>query len=158
MSRLDYFTHGPEMANQLVRLNEAIVKNKALDDLKDLVTIRASQLNGCTFCVDMHVKEATIKGERALRLHHLVVWHESPLFTDRERAALEWTEALTKIAPHGVSDDTYNRVREHFSEEELTALTFLIVSINGWNRLGVAFRREPGSADKAFGLEKAGLS
>ena len=106
----------------------------------------------------MHVKEATIKGERALRLHHVAIWRESPLFSPRERAALEWTEALTTLPPHGVPDEIYDAVRAQFTESELSDLTFLVVGINGWNRLNVAFRTEPGSADKAYGLDKAGLN
>lgn len=125
--------------------------------LKELVTIRASQLNGCAFCLDMHVKEAKINGERYLRVHHIAIWHDSPLFDERERAALEWAELLTRLPAHGISDADYERVRRHFSEAQLAALTFLIVAINGWNRLGVKFKAEPGSLDKAYGLDKAGL-
>lgn len=157
MSRLNYFQQVPDLANPYVLFNEAVAKHPALAGLKDLVTIRASQLNGCAFCVDMHVKEAKINGERELRVHHIAIWHESPLFDDRERAALEWTEALTRLPDRGISDALYQRVREHFPESELAALTFLIVAINGWNRLGVAFQPTPGSADKTFGLDKAGL-
>ena len=128
------------------------------DGLAQLVDIRASQLNGCAFCLDMHVKQAKIQGERELRLHHVAIWRESPLFTPKERAALAWTEALTRIAPEGVSDAAYNEALEQFSPEELSQLTFRVVSINGWNRMNVAFRSAPGSYDKAFGLEKAGLN
>jgi alkylhydroperoxidase family enzyme len=85
------------------------------------------------------------------------VWRESPLFTDKEKAILEWTEALTRLAPDGVSDELFQRVREHLSEKELADLSFLVVGINGWNRLGVAFRSVPGSADAMYGLDKAGL-
>jgi AhpD family alkylhydroperoxidase len=123
-----------------------------------LVDIRASQLNGCAFCLDMHVKQARMRDERELRLHHLAVWRESPLFTPKERAALAWTEALTRIKPEGVSDAAYAEAREHFSEEELSELTFRVAAINGWNRLGVAFRAPPGSKDKMLGLDKAGLN
>ena len=122
-----------------------------------LVDIRASQLNGCAFCLDMHVKQAKIHGEREIRLHHVAIWRESPFFTPKERAALAWTEALTRIAPEGVSDAAYEDARAHFSAEELSELTFRIVSINGWNRLNVAFRTVPGSKDKTYGLDKAGL-
>lgn len=121
------------------------------------MTIRASQINGCGFCLDMHVKQAKIGGERELRLHHIAIWRESTLFSPRERAALEWTEALTVLHPHGVSDAVYQRVRGQLSEEEISDLTFLVVGINGWNRLNVAFRTEPGSSDEEFGLGKAGL-
>ncbi|MED5620110.1 carboxymuconolactone decarboxylase family protein [Ideonella sp. BN130291] len=123
-----------------------------------LVDIRASQLNGCAFCLDMHVKQARLHGERELRLHHVAIWRESPLFTPKERAALAWTEALTRIEPTGISDAAYAEAREHFSEEELSELTFRVVAINGWNRLNVAFRNPPGSKDKMLGLDKAGLS
>jgi AhpD family alkylhydroperoxidase len=123
-----------------------------------LVDIRASQLNGCAFCLDMHVKEAKIHGERELRLHHVAIWRESPLFTPKERAALAWTEALTHIAPDGVSDAIYAEVCEHFPPEQLAQLTFRVVAINGWNRLNVAFRTTPGSKDQMLGLDKAGLA
>ena len=97
-------------------------------------------------------------GERELRLHHLAIWRESTLFAPRERAALAWTEALTRLPEHGVSDDIYERVRTQFSEKELSDLTFEVTAINGWNRANVAFRTVPGSADKAFGLDKANLA
>lgn len=157
MTRLNYFEKAPDPANRYLSFSQAVDKNKAITGLRELVTIRASQLNGCAFCVDMHVKEAKINGERELRIHHLAIWHESPLFDERERAALEWTEVLTRLPAHGVPDEVYERVRQQFSEADLAALTFLIVAINGWNRLGVAFRTTPGSADQAFGLDKAGL-
>ena len=126
--------------------------------LRDLVHIRASQINGCAFCLDMHSKEATIHGERPLRLHHLPVWRESPLFNPRERAVLEWTEALTKLGEHGVCDETYAAVRGELSEQEISDLTFEVMAINGWNRLSIAFRAVPGSQDAAYGLGKAGLT
>jgi AhpD family alkylhydroperoxidase len=134
-------------------------KEKGVDvTLRDLVNIRASQINGCAFCLDMHVKEAKIHGERELRLHHVAIWRESPLFTPRERAALAWTEAVTVLGRDGVPDEVYEQARSQFSEKELVQLTFAVVTINGWNRLSIAFRNEPGSADAAMGLTKAGLS
>jgi AhpD family alkylhydroperoxidase len=123
-----------------------------------LVDLRASQMNGCAFCVDMHVKQARIAGERELRLHHVAVWRESTLFDERERAALEWTEALTKLAPYGVSDEIFNKVREHFNEQEISDLTFAIMAINGWNRVSIGFNAVPGSQDEAYGLTKGGLN
>jgi AhpD family alkylhydroperoxidase len=126
--------------------------------LRDLVHIRASQINGCAFCLDMHIKEATIHGERPLRLHHLAVWRESPLFTARERAALTWTEAVTRLGEHGVSDDAYAETLAELTEQEISDLTFEVMAINGWNRLSIAFRAVPGSQDAAYGLTKAGLS
>jgi AhpD family alkylhydroperoxidase len=125
--------------------------------LRDLVNIRVSQINGCAFCLDMHVKEATIHGERALRLHHVAIWRESQLFSARERAALRWAELLTRLGHDGVSDDDYENARTTFSEEELSDLTFAVVAINGWNRLNIAFPKTPGSLDALYGLGKAGL-
>ncbi|MOA01926.1 hypothetical protein D3C78_1213530 [compost metagenome] len=106
----------------------------------------------------MHVKEAKIHGERELRLHHVAVWRESGLFSPVERAALEWTEALTQLPPHGISNSLYASALEQFSEQELSDLSFLIVAINGWNRLNVAFQAIPGSSDELFGLNKANLN
>ena len=155
---MNYFAKAPELLQKVVDLNNAVEESGFERHLLHLVKLRASQINGCAFCVDMHVKEAKIHGERELRLHHVAVWRESPLFSAQERAALEWTEALTQLSPHGVSDAIYASVREQFSEQELSELTFLVVAINGWNRLNVAFRTVPGSADKQFGLDKAGLA
>jgi alkylhydroperoxidase family enzyme len=105
----------------------------------------------------MHVKEAKIHGERELRLYHLTIWRESPLFDARERAALTWAEALTTLPVGGVPDSVYDEVRSVFSEKEVSDLTFSIMAINGWNRLSIGFRNVPGSADAAYGLAKAGL-
>jgi AhpD family alkylhydroperoxidase len=157
-ARLNYYQQSPELTRCLSELSQTSRKSSLGDTLLDLVNIRASQINGCTFCVDMHVKEARLHGERDLRVHHVAVWHESNLFSARERAALEWTEAVTRLAGHGVSDELFARVREHFSERELSDLTFAIAVINSWNRLSVSFAAVPGSADAAFGLDKAGLS
>ena len=131
--RLDLGEQAPELINRLSGISQAIAASGEIDEtLALLVDVRASQLNGCTFCLDMHVKQARLRGERELRLHHVAAWHDSPLFTSQERAALAWTEALT-------------------------FLTLRVTMINGWNRLNVAFRTAPGSRDKAFGLDKAGL-
>ncbi|WP_103035592.1 carboxymuconolactone decarboxylase family protein [Castellaniella caeni] len=156
--RLNYYQAAPEAAQKYSEFSQTLHKNPFLAKIGYLVTLRASQLNGCAFCVDMHVKEAKLAGERELRLHHVAVWRESPLFDAKEKAILEWTEALTQLPPHGIPDELFARVREQLSEEELADLSFLIVGINGWNRLGVAFRAVPGSADKQFGLDKAGLN
>jgi AhpD family alkylhydroperoxidase len=122
------------------------------------VNIRTSQINGCAFCVDMHSKEAKIHGERELRLYHVAIWRESNLFDARERAALEWAEALTQLPPHGVPDAVYDSVRAVFSERELSDLSYSVMAINGWNRLSIGFRSVPGSRDALYGLTKAGLS
>lgn len=156
--RLDYAQQSPEPMKKLVELSMANRKTGIETSLLDLVNLRASQMNGCAFCVDMHVKEATIHGERPLRLHHVAIWRESNLFEPRERAALAWTEALTRIAPEGVSDELFEHVRGQYSEKELSDLTFAIMTINAWNRVNVAFHGVPGSMDKAYGLDKANLA
>jgi AhpD family alkylhydroperoxidase len=157
VERLNYGAESPEFVKKLVDLSTAIRKGSVETSLLSLVEIRASQLNGCAFCLDMHVKQAKLHGERELRLYHIAAWHESPLFEPRERAALAWTEALTKLPEGGISDDLYERVRSQFSDKELSDLTFAVMAINAWNRAGVAFRTVPGSADKLYGLDRAGL-
>lgn len=157
--RLNYMGHAPEMVKKLSDLSIHIKKESVIDKgLLHLVDIRVSLLNGCAFCVDMHMKEAKIHGERELRLYHIPVWRESPLFTGKERAAFEWAEAVTKLGEQGVPDDVYSRVREEFSEKEITDLTFAIAAINAWNRLAIPFRATPGTADALYGLGKAGLN
>ncbi|HEV7261037.1 MAG TPA: carboxymuconolactone decarboxylase family protein [Bosea sp. (in: a-proteobacteria)] len=156
--RVEYGRLSADLFKKYAEFSMALKKSAIEPGLRDLVNIRASQLNGCAFCVDMHVKEAKLAGERELRVHHVAVWWESPLFSARERAALEWTEALTKLADKGVSDEIYLRVREQFDEKEISDLTFAVMAINGWNRASVAFRAVPGSQDAAYGLTKAGLS
>ena len=153
--RLDYSRLSAELFKKYLDFSMAF---KMDETLANLVDIRASQLNGCAFCLDMHIKQAKIHGERELRLHHVAIWRESQLFTPKERAALAWTEALTRIAPEGISDAAYAEAREQFSEAELSDLTWRVAAINGWNRLNVAFRNAPGSKDKLYGLDKAGLS
>ncbi|HWW07280.1 carboxymuconolactone decarboxylase family protein [Collimonas sp.] len=156
--RIDYQKQSPELFKKFVEFSLAF-KNSAIEEsVRDLVDIRASQINGCAFCVDMHVKEAAIHGERPLRLHHVAIWRESTLFSPRERAALAWTEILTQIPAQGVPDDVYEHVRTQLSEKELSDLTFLVMSINAWNRINVGFRLVPGTYDKAFGVDKSGLS
>lgn len=156
--RIDYAQLSPDLFKQLMNLSTAVHKAEIDHALRDLVFIRASQLNGCAFCVDMHIKQAAIRGERPLRLHHVAIWRESTLFSARERAGLAWTEALTRFAEHGVSDELFAEVRAEFEEKELADLTFAVATINAWNRFGVAFRVTPGSRDQAFGLDKANLA
>ncbi|MDF3085872.1 carboxymuconolactone decarboxylase family protein [Burkholderia sola] len=156
--RINYIQQSPELFRKFLELSNLLRDSAIEEPIRDLVSVRASQINGCAFCVDMHVKEARIHGERELRLHHLTTWRESTLFSPRERAALAWTEALTTLPAHGVPDDLYDRVRGQFSEKELSDLTFEVMAINGWNRANVAFRTVPGSSDKAFGLDKANLA
>ena len=126
--------------------------------LKDLINIRVSQINGCAFCVDMHVKEAKLHGENELRLHHLAIWHESPLFTLRERAALTWAEQLTLVAGHGISESMLAEAKEVLTEKEISDLSFAVVAINGWNRISIASGAVPGSQDLAYGLNKVSFS
>ena len=156
--RINYIQQSPELFKKFLEFSNQLKDCVIEESIRDLVSIRASQINGCGFCVDMHAKEARMHGERELRIHHLAIWRESTLFAPRERAALAWTEALTKLAEHGVSDDIYQHVRTQFSEKELSDLTFEVMGINGWNRASIAFRAVPGSADKAFGLDKANLA
>ncbi|MCX4161055.1 MULTISPECIES: carboxymuconolactone decarboxylase family protein [Paraburkholderia] len=156
--RINYIQKSPELFKKFLELSNLLKDSAIEESLRHLVSIRASQINGCGFCVDMHVKEARIHGERELRIYHLPIWRESMLFEPRERAALAWTEVLTKLPEHGVPDDLYERVRSQFSEKELSDLTFEVMAINGWNRANIAFQTVPGSSDKAFGLDKANLS
>jgi AhpD family alkylhydroperoxidase len=157
--RLNHAQQSPELLKKLVDFSVAITKSGYIEQgLSHLVDIRASQMNGCAFCLDMHVKEAKLHGERELRLYHVAIWRESPLFTPKERAALAWTEALTEMAPTGICDELYAEMLEHFSEKELSTLTYRVMGINAWNRVNVAFRTTPGVQDKAYGLDKAGLA
>ena len=113
--------------------------------LFELVKIRASQINGCAYCLDMHTKDARLAGETEQRIYALNAWRETPFYSDRERAALEWTEAVTRVADTHVPDDLHERVSTHFNEDELVALTFAVIVINTWNRLAVSFRAPAGT-------------
>lgn len=125
---------------------EQYVKQSGLETpLLELVRMRASQINGCAYCLDMHSKDARAAGETEQRLFVLDAWREAPFYTPRERAALAWTEALTRVADGHVPDAVYHEAREHFSEDELVKLAVAVVAINGWNRLAIAFRAEVGS-------------
>jgi AhpD family alkylhydroperoxidase len=135
----------------MYRLEEPL-RNAGLEPaLRELVKTRASQINGCAYCLDMHTKDARARGETEQRLYALNAWRETPFYTDRERAALEWTEQLTLIAGEGVPDDLYARVREHFSDEEIVNLTLAVVQINGYNRFAISFRAPAGSYQPAQG-------
>lgn len=156
--RIDYAKQAPELFKKYLDFSMALKKSSLEPGLQHLVTLRASQINGCAFCVDMHTKEARMHGERELRLHHVTIWHESPLFSSRERAALAWTEVLTRLPAGGVPEADYQAARKEFDEVELSELSFAVVVINGWNRLAIGFAAVPGSQDKAYGLDKAGLA
>lgn len=143
--RLNYSQIAPEALKGMLEL-EKYVSNSGLEKtLYELVKIRASQINGCAYCLDMHTKDARKTGETEQRLYALSAWRETPFYTERERAALEWTEALTLISETDVPDAIYDSVRKHFDEKEMVALTMAIVAINGWNRLAISFRTVPGS-------------
>ena len=142
--RLDYRKFAKEPLKAMLDM-EAYLAQCGLDaKLLHMIKLRASQINGCAFCIDMHWKDARAAGETEQRLYGLDAWRESPYYSDRERAALEWTEAVTLLSNGHVPDSTYERVRPHFSEAEIAALTLAIAMINSWNRLNVALRTEAG--------------
>jgi AhpD family alkylhydroperoxidase len=143
-ARIDLMHVTPGVIQAMLGL-ERQVRQAGFDrGLLDLVRMRASQINGCAYCLDMHSKDARANGETEQRLFGLDAWRETPYYSARERAALEWTEALTLVSETHVSDDVYEHVREQFSEDELVYLSLAIVSINGWNRLNIAARTVPG--------------
>jgi AhpD family alkylhydroperoxidase len=138
--RLNVFTAAPAEMKAYLEWSLETERSGLESSLMELVKIRASQINGCAYCLHMHTAEARQKGETEERLYLLDAWRESPLFSERERAALAWTEALTRVAGTPVSDEVYDAVQAQFSKEEQVKLTLLIVAINGWNRLNVGFR------------------
>ncbi|MDT3679499.1 MAG: carboxymuconolactone decarboxylase family protein [Burkholderiaceae bacterium] len=143
--RLDYKQASPAAFNAMLHTEQQIHKSGLEESLLELVKTRASQINGCAWCLDMHTKDARARGETEQRLYLVSAWREAPFYTDRERAALAWTEAVTKIADtQEVSDEVYEQARAHFDEKALVDLTLAIVAINGWNRMNVAFRTKVG--------------
>jgi AhpD family alkylhydroperoxidase len=141
--RLNFYKANPAAIKALMGVEERIGKSALEKSLTELVRLRASQINGCAYCVDMHTSDARKGGETDRRLATVVVWRETPFFTDRERAALEWTEALTLVSQEHVPDAVWNAVRPHFSDEELVDLTLLVSAINAWNRFAISFRTMP---------------
>jgi AhpD family alkylhydroperoxidase len=141
--RLDFYKANPAAIKSLLGVEERIGKSALEKSLTELVRLRASQINGCAYCVDMHTADARKGGETERRLATVVVWRETPFFTDRERAALEWTEALALVSHDHVPDAVWNAVRPHFSDEELVDLTLLVSAINAWNRFAISFRKMP---------------
>ena len=138
--RLEYFPRAPELMQAVLALNKAVEESGLERSLLHLLKLRASQINRCSYCVDMHAREAREEGESEQRLYLVAAWKESPLFTHRERAAFAWVEAVTLISQGGVSDEMYAATLKHFSEEELVKLTVAVAVINTWNRLSVSFR------------------
>ena len=156
--RLNPYKSSPKAYEAMVNL-ERFVDSCGLErPLLELVKMRASQINGCAYCLDMHSKDARALGETEQRLYLLNAWRESPPYTDRERAALEWTEAVTLVSESHVEDDVYDRVKACFTPEELANLTLAIVAINGWNRLSIAFRAVPGAYESSLQPLKASAS
>jgi AhpD family alkylhydroperoxidase len=144
-ARMDYMAAAPE-AIAAMRGLEKYVRTCGIESkLLELIKIRASQINGCAFCIDMHTKDARAHGETEQRIYALNAWRETPFFSDKERAALAWTEALTLISTSQVPDDVYELARKHFDEKELVNISMAVVAINGWNRLVISFRTVPGS-------------
>lgn len=149
MPRIDYGKTAPGAIQAMVGL-ETYLKGSTIEPaLRELVKMRASQINGCGYCLDMHSKDARAQGETEQRLYVLPAWREAPFYTDRERAALAWTEALTLVAESHVPDEVFEEARAQFSEQELVDLSLAIVAINGWNRVAIAFRSEPGTYRRA---------
>ncbi len=143
--RLDYTQASPAAVDAMLSLESHLADCGLEPALLHLVKMRASQINGCAYCLDMHSKEARADGETEQRLYLLDGWRETPFFSARERAALAWTDALTLIAGTHAPDDVYSMAHEQFSERELMDLTLAVVAINGWNRICIAFRVEPGA-------------
>jgi len=143
--RLDFQIIYPQAMKAMVGLEEAVHASSLEPELLELVKIRASQLNSCGYCLDMHTKDATAIGISAQRLHLTAAWKEAPVYTPRERAALAWCESLTLLAGSGAPDEVYEQVTSEFNPEEIVALTLAIVAINGWNRFAVGLRSPVGS-------------
>ena len=143
--RIDYAKTAPGVAKAMLGLEEYVYHTGLERGLLELVRLRASLINGCAYCVDMHTKVARSLGETEQRLYSVSVWREAPYYTEREHAALAWTEAVTLVSGDHVPDEVYETARQHFPDKELIDLTLAIVAINGWNRLVVAFRTVPGT-------------
>jgi len=148
-ARLDANRLAPEGRQAMAGLQAYVNRSGIESTLLELVKIRASQINGCAFCLAMHMRDARAQGEREARLDLLPAWREAPLYTARERAALAWTEAVTLIADGHVPDAVYEAAQREFGDKELVDLTYVVVAINGWNRLAIAFRKPPEVADAA---------
>jgi AhpD family alkylhydroperoxidase len=140
---MNYYQAAPETVNALMALENQVTSSGLEQSLIELVKTRASQINGCAFCINMHTQDARKHGETEQRLYLLNAWREAPVYTERQRAALAWTDALTLISETHAPDDVYQEVRAQFSEAETVNLTMLIATINAWNRLAISFRSMP---------------
>ena len=143
--RIDYTKVGSGALRAMYGLEKYLAESRVEKPLRELIKLRASQINGCAYCIDMHWKDARAAGESEQRLYGLAAWREAPYYSERERAALAWTEELTLIAEHHVSDELYEQTRRQFSEQELVDLTLAVGTINAWNRIAISFRSEVGS-------------
>lgn len=139
-ARLDYKKVAPDVTGIMRELDSYARQSGLEPQLLELVKVRASQINVCAYCIDMHTKDARARGETEQRLYGVSAWREAPFYSERERAALAWTEALTLISSENVSDELFHLARQHFSEKELVDLTIAVIAINGWNRLSISFR------------------
>jgi AhpD family alkylhydroperoxidase len=143
--RLSYSEVAPE-GNEILRKLESYIRKAGLEpDLLELVRLRASQINGCAYCIDMHTKDARSQGENEQRLYGVGTWREAPFYSERERAALAWAESVTLVSEDQVPDEIYDLVKKHFTERELVDLTLVVIAINSWNRLAISFRTPAGS-------------
>ncbi|HEY7219087.1 MAG TPA: carboxymuconolactone decarboxylase family protein [Candidatus Binatia bacterium] len=148
-ARIDYTKVGSGALRAMYGLEKYLAESTVEAPLRELVKVRASQINGCAYCIDMHWKDARAAGETEQRLYGLAAWREAPYYSERERAALAWTEELTSIAENHVPDDLYEQTRKQFSEQELVDLTVAVATINAWNRILISFRAEAGSYQPA---------
>jgi AhpD family alkylhydroperoxidase len=144
-TRMSFAKISPEAYRAMGAVEQYLAGSGLEKSLRELVKLRASQINGCAYCLDLHWKDARAAGETEQRLYGLDAWEESPYYTDRERAALAWTEALTRVSHDHVPDAAYEAVRPHFSEKELVDLSWTIAAINAWNRMAIAFRSPAGA-------------
>jgi AhpD family alkylhydroperoxidase len=143
--RIDYYKLSPEGYRAMLGLEHYLSHSSVEKKLLHLLKLRVSQINGCAYCLDMHWKDLLVEGEDEQRMYSLDAWREAPYYTERERAALAWAEAVTNITNGHVPDAVYEDARQHFSEQELADLTLAVVAINGWNRISIAFRVVPGT-------------
>ena len=143
--RIAYNRVAPDGIHAMLQLEQYVKQSGLEPGLLDLVKTRVSEINRCAYCIDMHTKDARARGETEQRLYELPAWHETPFYTDRERAALAWAEAVTLLPAGPVTNDVYQEARRHFSEKELVDLTLAIIAINSWNRLAVPFRTVSGT-------------
>ena len=150
--RIDLAKHyGTPLGRAMLALQREVNNSGLEPALQELIKIRASQINGCAYCIDMHTKDARVRGESEQRIYALDAWQETPFFSPRERAALAYTEAVTRVADSHVPDDLWEETARHFTEQEMVALTFALVAINGWNRLAISLRSVPGTYQPSKG-------